>query len=180
VQPVIEVGKFYLILQKDDPKLWLGAVTGVVGGTRVAKKARLLPPTRGREEYWEHVGHSCILKGKGDWADVNFPSSCSGSCAAGGTANVRFYYPLNTDISCETWAKSLLESDDAETPRWLTGYWKKKRGERSVNEVLGNIGPEVFVVESLSNSQLRLVKKSQDVVKATALQLLGVGHPWYS
>jgi hypothetical protein len=182
VQPKVKVGKFYVVLQNEDPKLWIGEVISIVASGRVDKKARLLPATRGSASYWEHVKHSCVLRGQGDWADVEHPMSCSGNCAAGGTANIRYYYPVDDDIdnNAQMWAKSLLEDDLTEEPKWVKGYWKKRRSERIVNEVLGNIGPELDIITSCRGSTVRLKVASQSILKATALQLLASKHPWYN
>jgi hypothetical protein len=136
-------------------------------------------------DYWKHVNHTCTLRRHGTWADVKHPDACSGRCAAGGTANVRFFYPtlegdMGGDADTISWANSMLEDEEAEDPNFLKGYWVKKRGERSANEVLGSIGPEVAVAESLQGSRIRMLVDGQAVYRATALQLIGAGHPLFN
>jgi hypothetical protein len=111
---------------------------------------------------------------------VTNPWLCSGgACPAGGSMNVRFYYPqVGTKTSALAWAKSLLESDGAEEPGWLKGYWVKKKGEQATNEELGNIGPEIQVISSNKGARVRLAVGGIATIKATALQLLESGHPW--
>jgi hypothetical protein len=181
VQPVLEVDKFYIVLQRESPKLWIAQVTTMVlANESVSRKARLLPSTRGGVHYWDHTSHTCALVHKGDWAELPNHMLCSGgACPAGGSMNVRFFYPqVDATSSAVAWAKALLEGEGKDEPGWLKGYWCKKKSERSVNVDLGNIGPEIQVVISNKGSRIRMAVPGIAVFKATALQLLESGHPF--
>jgi hypothetical protein len=179
-QPSVKEGEFYIVMQAEKPVLWLAQVVDVVVASElVSAQARLLPPSKGGKRYWAHASHTCALKKEGFWADVMRPNSCSGArCVAGGTVNVRFFYPeADEETSALEWAKSLLEGRDEAVPTWLKGHWVKRTGDHAVNEVLGNIGPRVSVIKSHAGKKIRLNAKSVVRMKATALQLIESNHP---
>jgi hypothetical protein len=191
-QPNVAVSKFYIVLCKDEPKLWLAEVRSIVAaGRSVATKGRLLPEQLLGKSYWEHEGHSptCGLYKDGAWGDVTFPMMCSSRCKASGTVNVRYYHPQLTAEEKEpgaalAWATKTTTSTNGDVgapsqPTYITAHWVKKPRENEANEVLGNLGPEIMVGLSHGGKKIRLLVDSQKIYVATALQMVGANHPLY-
>ena len=62
-------------------------------------------------------------------------------------------------------------------PACLKGRWGKAHRGPLVSEPLGNIGPEVAVIQPAGGKRIRLAAASQKLFKATALQVAASGHP---
>jgi hypothetical protein len=191
-QPTVRIASFYIIMQNEEPKLWIAEVQQVVAGDEVATKGRLLPDKLQGANYWNHEPHStgCPLHSDSQWGDVSMPAACNRRCKAGGTVNVLFYYPTLTEEesatgAAVTWAKDLVASSSANAsapprqPGYVKGHWGKQHRGVSVNDVLGNVGPMVKVSVSDRGKKIRLLQASRKIFMATAMQMLGQGHPLY-
>ena len=182
-QPRVEVDKFYLALQREPPHLWVVQAKKVVATAYADIKGRLLPSVRGGKSYWGHPAHTCqLLKGGAEWADSypTMPNTCAaGRCPAGGGAGARFFYPEHDEeiSALIAWGDSVEGEAGTGGPAWLKGHWEKAHRGPVVNEPLGNIGPEVAVIESGGGKRIRLAAASQKLFKATALQVAASGHP---
>jgi hypothetical protein len=191
-QPVVEEGKFYIVMCKEEPKLWVAEAQETVFAPGVAAKGRLLPHRLRGGAYWEHEAHTstCGLRGDELWGGVRLPAMCGQRCKAGGTVNVRFYHPTLSGDDKEPgaalkWAEGMVAAtvgarEVPPQPEYIVAHWAKVPREKVANEVLGNIGPEVGVKLSSGGKKLRLLVAAQTIYNATAVQLFGCNHPLFS
>ena len=191
-QPVVAVGKVYVVLQPGpEVQLWIAEVTKLrVANAGTAYKGRLLPRMKGGAPYWGHPSHhkSCDLyEKKEDWSEVPGMGYCQDWCKASGPVDLKWLYPAGhtpmpspeDSVGALQWAESQTTGSPLPQPEWFKGHWKKQAVGHDNRESLGALGPEVEGFTSgRGGEKFRMSAASVKVYRTTAHQVAASQHPW--